>query len=271
MQRELRDAAAPRRIYRYRGKRAQVLLDAQDDLCADAESCLSMLQLMEALRAYGRPHLVGSVALQLDVRLDTDIHVLVPEDLLPEAAMGAAKTIFLGRDLGVARRNEGHRGLPGSRRYLERGCVADEQAPSLGSLRSERSKRELTDEHRKVSPSLKHFYNQHYQCRYGPSRHLCRAVIDEGVRTPTQFLRCVRRAEVTYPILIRTVEQDTVEQDPLCTTASEHALIPPEPTARFLPDSGFGWLMFQMNGQRWSPSKSSCRMASLSSSSRLSS
>ena len=223
MQREAGEAAPPRRVYRYREKRAQLLLDAQKELYADAQSCLRMLGLMEELRAYGRPHLVGSVALKLVVRLDLDVHVLVPEDSLPEAAMEAAKTIFLGHELGVVnlmnfmthdamKVTVAYRGFAG---IWNIDVWLTSNRREMGVSEGRKLKRELTDEHRKVILSLKHFYNQRNQCRYGLSRYLYRAVIEEGVRTPAQFLRYLQRTEVTYPVLKRMLEQDTVEQDPL--------------------------------------------------------
>jgi len=223
MQREVRETAPPARVYRYRGKRAQALFDAQDDLHADAYSCLSRLDLMEALREYGRPHLVGSVPLQLVVRLDIDVHVLVPKDSLPDAAIDVARTIFLGRELGVVnimnftscesmKVTVACRGLAGIWN-VDVWLTSRRREMGVSELRKLRP--ELTDERRKVILSLKHFYNQRNQCRYGLSRYLYRAVLDEGVRTPGQFLRYLRRADVTYPILIRTLERDTIEQDPL--------------------------------------------------------
>lgn len=214
---------APKRVYRFGERWAQTLLAAQDDLCADAQECLSMLDLMEALRPYGKPHLVGSVALRLVVRLDIDVHVLVPKSSLPHAALDAASTIFLGRELGIVnvmnfmfcdsmKVTVACRGLAGTWN-VDVWLTAKRREFGLAEVR--KLKPVLDDEHRKTILSLKHFYNQRNQCRYGMSRYLYRAVLDEGVRTPKQFLRYLRRADVTYPVLVRMLEEDRIEQDPL--------------------------------------------------------
>jgi hypothetical protein len=48
-----------------------------NDLAQEAQGILQELSLLELLRRYGDPRLVGSVPLDLIVKLDIDIHVLV--------------------------------------------------------------------------------------------------------------------------------------------------------------------------------------------------
>lgn len=223
MQREAGDLKAPSRAYRYSERQAQVLLAAQDELYADAKDCLDRLELMDRLREYGKPHLVGSVALRLIVRLDIDVHVLVPEDTLPGAAFDVAREILVYHELGVVnvmnfmfhgamKVTVPYRSLSG---IWNIDIWLTSRRRELGVSGIRKLKRELDDEHRKIILSLKHFFNQRSQCRYGLSRYLYRAVLEEGVRTPKQFLRYLRRADVTYPVLVRMLEEDRVEQNPL--------------------------------------------------------
>lgn len=154
------------------------------------------LRLMEILSAYGDPHIVGSIATDLVVKLDIDVHVVVSAaDLF--SVVDAVYHQLLDNDGVHDIRISDYRTLDSLKIGIDEytGPSGDwsidiwvTHRPETGGLElTERLKRELTAEHRRVIMELKQEYHQRGLLRDGLSRRIYLAVVDEGVRTLAEF------------------------------------------------------------------------------------
>lgn len=163
-----------------------------DRLRGEAQAIMDRLGLPVALRAFGDARVVGSVATDLLVELDIDIHVLLPD---PDQyrAMNAIYRLFLDRDdvpevrISDYRSNAGLKlgidAYPGPSGLWSIDVMVTDRPERTGFALAERIRREMTPAQRLAILAIK---GDHY-CRGllegGVSMRIYEAVLEHGVAT----------------------------------------------------------------------------------------
>ena len=170
----------------------------KSELKIEAEAIIQSLTLFELLAPFGTVRLVGSVALDLIVKLDIDIHLLVETaDLY--AVVDPIYHALLNQPLVSEIRISDYRprsGLkigvdvyPGPSGLWSIDLLVTDHAETTGFALSERLARELTTQHRTVIMSIKQALNAQGRLRDGISKRVYLAVLEGGVRSFDEFQR----------------------------------------------------------------------------------
>jgi len=166
------------------------------NLKAEAESIVRDLHLLEMLRIHGDVRIVGSVALDLVVKPDIDIHVVTEtEDLLSVAdavyhsllAQAGVKHVRIsdyrergGMKVGV----DSH---PGRLAKWSIDLWLTNDRETTGFILVDRLARQLTGEHREAILAIKQALYAEGKLQDGLSTHTYAAVVEHGVRSVVEF------------------------------------------------------------------------------------
>lgn len=183
---------------------ASAVEDESAMLRREAEAIIADLGLLRLLGRYGRAEVVGSVALDLVVKPDIDVHLLLPApaDLLAAADVLYHQLLSLpgvhevritdcraegGVKLGI----DAYQG-PSATWSLDLWLTDREEATAFADV--ERVRAALTPERRATILALKRRYHARGLCRNGLAMRIYAAVIEGGVRTEAEFERYLERA-----------------------------------------------------------------------------
>jgi hypothetical protein len=162
----------------------------------EAEGIIRNLGILELLGSYGEARIVGSVALDLIVKKDIDVHLVV-RDTTPLEAAGSIIRGLLGRKHIKEIRVSDHRdkgGLkigvdsyPGASGYWSIDIWVTDDVATTGFALVERLGRQLRLEHREAILRIKDHFHGRGQLHSGLSTLIYEAVIDGGIRTAEEF------------------------------------------------------------------------------------
>lgn len=165
-------------------------------LKAEAEAIIRDLDLLELLRPHGDARIVGSVALDLVVKPDIDIHLLsITDDLMSVAV--AVRQSLLGK-AGVENiRLSDYRDRGGLKVGIDSypGRLADwsidlwvtNDHETTGFALVDRLARRLPEENRRAILEIKHALHAEGRLQDGMSARIYAAVVDHGVRSVIGF------------------------------------------------------------------------------------
>ena len=167
-----------------------------NNLKAEAESIIRDLNLFEMLQSQGEARVVGSVALNLVVKPDIDIHLLTRTDDL----MSVVDNIYhlLLNQPGVNHvKISDYRERGGLKVGLDSypGCLADwsldlwvtNDRDTTGFALVDRLNRELTKEHLVANLEIKKALHAEGGLQDGMSSRIYTAVVDHGIRSAAEF------------------------------------------------------------------------------------
>lgn len=164
----------------------------------EAQQILKALDLVEVLSRYGRAEVVGSVALDLIVKLDLDIHLLIDhadlfgvvnsitEYLLDHPKVREVR-ITDWRDEGGIKIGVDEYAGPSGNWTIDIWVTDQIESTAFETVQEILGK--LTAENRDVILSLKEHYYRQGKLRNGLSLKIYRAVLDGGINTVSEFER----------------------------------------------------------------------------------
>jgi len=173
-------------------------------LKAEAESIIDELALLDLLTPYGDARVVGSVALDLIVKLDIDIHVLTGTDDLLGVAQDACRHLLEEARIREVRMSDyrerhgiklGIDSYPGPSGNWSIDIWITDRVETNGFATVENLQRQLTDEHRQAIIQIKREFHAQGELRDGLSSLIYEAVLDNGVRGVEEFRRFVLEKE----------------------------------------------------------------------------
>jgi hypothetical protein len=168
---------------------------SESPLKREAEGIIEELDLLRLLSAYGEARIVGSVALDLIVKLDIDIHLLVDNPDVLEAVNRISNSLLTYENVPEVRITKipGHGIKVGVDRYpsgsgdwsIDILVTNDPNSTAFDSV--ERLRASLTPEQRETILALKRHYYAEGRLRDGMSHRIYTAVVERGVRTIDEF------------------------------------------------------------------------------------
>ena len=171
----------------------------------EAENILGELSLIGILKKYGEARVVGSVALDLIVKRDVDIHVLVEEPYLLDVADRIYHEL-VGRgdfkEIRISDYSEREGMLvaidnyPGTSGGWSIDIWVTNNPERTGFALYERLNSQLNPEHRKEIMEIKEYYHQQGQLRDSLSTAIYEAVIDAGVWDLNRFREYLAKRRV---------------------------------------------------------------------------
>lgn len=179
----------------------------KSNLKAEAERIIGELGLLDLLSRYGKAGVVGSVAYDLIVKLDIDIHLLIPEGIDLLNTVDSIYHQLLDREhvheVRISDYREDHAIKIGIDRYTEKS--GDWSIDIWVTDRTEETAFEYVDqvrkmlrpEHRKAILAIKEYCYELGQLRDGMSVLIYGAVIDNDVRTVEEFKRFLAGKEAS--------------------------------------------------------------------------
>ena len=167
-------------------------------LRTEAEEILQNLDLLELLNRYGEAQVVGSVALDLVVKRDIDVHLVVrSSDLL-----GTVDEIYHQllekehiREVRISDYRDrasmkiGIDTYPGASGHWSIDIWMTHRVETTGFALVDRLKRALRPEHREAILRIKTEYHRRGRLRDGFSASIYEAVVDKGVQSVEDFHR----------------------------------------------------------------------------------
>ena len=172
-----------------------------NDLKREAESIVKNLSLLEILRRYGEVRVVGSVALNLIVKRDIDLHVVVQTDDLFEVVDQIYHALLGIKDVMHIRISD-YRGRGGIKVGIDSytGLSGDwsidlwitNLPETTGFALVDRLNQQLTNEQRKAIMTIKKALHSRSELRDGISTQIYAAVVDNDVRTVTEFEEIIK-------------------------------------------------------------------------------
>jgi hypothetical protein len=168
----------------------------RSSLKAEAEDIIRRLSLIQLLSRYGDARVVGSVALDLIIRRDIDIHLLVEANDLFSIVDNIYRDLLTKehvRDVRISDYRERSGILiaidsyPGASRDWSIDIWITNRKERTGFALVERLKQELSPEQREVIMKIKGVYHKRGQLRDSMSNAIYQAVIDAGVRDVKGF------------------------------------------------------------------------------------
>ena len=169
-------------------------MNTQKELAHEAESIQNRLQLIRLLRNYGEAHVVGSVALELLVKLDLDIHVLVQGFTLNGAMNNITNELLDKPEIREVRISDYRpKGIkigvdecpgPSGNWTIDIWLTTDQS--TVAFEHTKRLLSELTPEDRDTILSLKRHYYERGRLRDGISSVIYEAVLG-GVKNVNEF------------------------------------------------------------------------------------
>jgi hypothetical protein len=165
------------------------------DLTQEAHTIIKELSLLEMLRRYGDARLVGSVPLDLIVKLDIDIHVLVSNRDLLNTVDSIYHRLLENEQIREVRisdyRPDGVKisvdSYPGTSGDWSIDIWITSQVETTGFSFVEHIQRELLPVHRSAIMDIKRSYHDQGLLRDGISMRIYQAVLDYGVRSVKAF------------------------------------------------------------------------------------
>ena len=176
----------------------------------EAEGIIRELQLLDLLAQYGEVRVVGSVALDLIVKLDIDIHLLIAaeSDLLDVVDHIYHKLLDCQhvREVRITDYREqnaikiGIDVYPGASGDWSIDIWITDRREETAFEYVERLKHAIRPEHREAILCIKSYYEKRDQLRDGISVLIYEAVVDIGIRTIEEFRKfLVRKEKVAKP------------------------------------------------------------------------
>ncbi|MBI2328404.1 MAG: hypothetical protein HYU85_01965 [Chloroflexi bacterium] len=162
----------------------------------EAENILNELTLIKLLKHYGRAEVVGSVASDLIVKLDIDIHLLVEDSNILDVVDMVYHELLELRSVKEVRitdyRKQGAMKIgidvyPGASGDWSIDIWITNRIEETGFALLDRLRRELRPELREVIMEIKHVYHDQGKLRDGISTLIYEAVLDAGVRNLDEF------------------------------------------------------------------------------------
>jgi hypothetical protein len=172
-----------------------------NDLKREAESIIKNLSLLEILSKYGDARVVGSVALNLIVKRDIDLHVVVKTDNLFEVVDQIYPTllgekgvtdirIFDYREKGGIKVGiDSYSGLSGD---WSIDLWVTNLPETTGFALADRLTQQLTNQQRKAILKIKKALHSRSELRDGISTQIYAAVVDNDVRTVIEFEEIIK-------------------------------------------------------------------------------
>lgn len=169
----------------------------KSQLKREAEGIVEELNLLGLLTAYGDARIVGSVALDLIVKLDIDIHVLVRNEDLLEVTNGIYRKLLNHdrvrevrisdyRDQGVKLGIDSYPGVSGN---WSIDIWVTNKVEETGFEMIERLRGEMSMEHRKNIMAIKSYYHERGLLRDGISTLIYSAVVEKGIQNIDEFMK----------------------------------------------------------------------------------
>jgi hypothetical protein len=172
-------------------------MNEKSPLALEAKTIVRDLELLGLLQTYGQARLVGSVALDLVVKLDIDLHLLVNTPdllsvvdgiyhrLLEREAIHEVRITDWRKDGGV---KIGVDHYPASSGDWSIDIWVTDRPEATAFAFVDRLLRELQPEHRQAILEIKSYFHRQGLLRNGISPQIYLAVLDAGVRTVEDFL-----------------------------------------------------------------------------------
>jgi len=167
----------------------------KSSLKQEAETIVYELQLLPFLQSFGKADLVGSVVLDLIVKPDIDLHLLLEKnDLIPVAqklvgflieksqVSQVRLTKYYGDSINVAIDE-----YSGPTACWSFDIWLTTNPDKVAFEKTEKLKKELTEKQRKTIMQLKEYMHQQGRLRDGMSSIIYEAVITSDVKTPSQL------------------------------------------------------------------------------------
>ena len=169
----------------------------KSQLKREAEGIIAELNLLKLLTAYGDARVVGSVALDLIVKLDIDIHILVRNEDLLEVINDIYRKLLNHdsvhevrisdyRDQGVKLGIDSYPGVSGN---WSIDIWVTNKVEETGFEMVERLRGEMSMEHRKNIMAIKSYYHERGLLRDGISSLIYSAVVEKGVQNVNEFMK----------------------------------------------------------------------------------
>lgn len=171
-------------------------MEESKKLKQEALSIIKELDLLKLLEQHGETKLVGSVALDLVVKLDIDVHVYIGEKDLLKTTNAVYQELLNhpkiddirisdyrtrnGIKIGIDKFT-GHSGDWSVDIWL----TTDKSTTGFETL--EKMLSQITDENRKNILTIKRYYHDKKMLREGFSLKIYQAVLDQNVKTVTEF------------------------------------------------------------------------------------
>lgn len=164
----------------------------------EAEAIVAELGLLEVAGRLGRAEVVGSVALDLIVKRDIDIHLLVASPdllamadrayhaLLDDPRIREVRITDYRAVGGVKLGIDAHQG-PSGAWSIDIWITDRLEATAFSYTRGLRER--LTPEHRAAIMAIKRGYHARGELSHGISRRIYDAVVDKGIRDEDEFRR----------------------------------------------------------------------------------
>ncbi len=167
-----------------------------DILKIEAIKIVEDLALLEILNNYGDAHIVGSVALNLIVKPDIDIHLYAKKNDLFEVVDPIYRTLLGKSQIKHIRLSDyrekggikiGIDSFPGPTESWSMGMWVTNQIKTTGFALIERLNKQLTDDSRKIILEIKESLNNSGDLKNGISTKIYTAVVDYGIRCHDEF------------------------------------------------------------------------------------
>ncbi len=165
-------------------------------LKAEAEAILDGLSLLPVLRRYGDARVVGSVALDLIVKLDIDVHVLISDPDLLSVAQSVSRHLLDQAHVHEVRLSDyrasgavkvGVDAYPGHSGIWSIDVWITNRPETIGFALVDRFKDSLSPEQRAAILQIKRHYHERGELRNGLSGLIYEAVVDRAVRSVEEF------------------------------------------------------------------------------------
>lgn len=174
-----------------------------NDLAQEAQGILQELSLLKILSCYGDARLVGSVPLDLIVKLDIDVHVLVDRPDLLEIVDNIYHSLLDGELVHQVRisdyRPEGVKiGIdkyPAASGDWSIDIWITNQVETTAFSFVEHLNRTLRPEHRSTIMKIKHHYHHQGLLHDGISKTIYQAVLDDEVQSVKEFHRYLEQMD----------------------------------------------------------------------------
>lgn len=162
----------------------------------EAERIIQELSLLELLKQHGEAQVVGSVALDLLVKRDIDIHLLIKSSDLLSNVDTIYHQLLDRKNIREVRISDyrdrggikiGIDEYPGRSGSWSIDIWVTNRAETTGFALVEQLKGKLNQEERQAILEIKYHKYRTGQLRDGLSRLIYKAVIDQGVRTVAEF------------------------------------------------------------------------------------
>ena len=171
-------------------------------LKSEAEGIVRKLSLHELLKRYGEARVVGSVALDLVVKKDIDIHVLTGEHDLFRVVDSVYRALLEYEDIRDVRISDyreragilvGIDTYPGDSGNWSIDIWITDRADTTGFALVDRLSKELRPQHREAILEIKRVYYRQGLLRDSMSNTIYEAVMKAGVRDLAGFQRFLSR------------------------------------------------------------------------------